>query len=96
MTISRETKDVSRKLYREDIILLKEMETELWRNGEMINQKELIDKSVKFAAKQKEEFFKFAVGKQEKDNTEELVERFLRTPKKDLGGNFLEEIDTTM
>ena len=88
-------KDVSRKLYGEDILLLKELEVSLLRKKVRINQKELIDKSIKFAAAKKEEFVEYLTeGK--KDNTEELIKRFLNRPRADFGKNFLEEIDTTL
>ena len=87
-------KDVSRKLYGEDILLLKELEVSLLRKKVRINQKELIDKSIKFAATKKEEFVEY-ITEGKKDNTEELIKRFLNRPRVDFGKNFLEEIDTT-
>ena len=88
-------KDVSRKIYREDVVLLDELETALLRRGIKTSQKELIDKSIKFVAGEKERFLEF-INRKEKDNTKELVERFLSHPKKDFGKNFLQEIDTTL
>lgn len=95
MLVTEAKKDVSRKLYREDILLLNELETAMLRRGLKTSQKELIDKSIKFVAIQKERFLEF-VKQKEKDNTKELVEKFLSHPKRDFGKNFLEEIDTTL
>ena len=89
------TDNVSRKLYQEDILLLNELETAMLRRGIKTSQKELIDKSIKFVATQREHFLEF-VKEKAKDNTKELVEKFLSHPKKDFGKNFLEEIDTTL
>ena len=89
------TRDVSRKLYRQDILLLNELETAMLRKGLKTSQKELIDLSIKFVADQKGRFLEF-IQQKGKDNTKELVEKFLSHPKKDFGKNFLEEIDTTL
>lgn len=95
MMVLKEKKDVSRKLYSEDILMLNELETAMLRMGIKTSQKELIDKSIKFAAAKKEEFLKYLTeGK--KDNTKELIRRFLNRPRVDFGENFLEEIDTTL
>lgn len=91
----RGTKDVSRKLYGEDLLLLKELELSLLRKKIRINQKELIDRSIKFAAAKKEDFLNY-VKEGKKDNTKELIQRFLNRPRVNFGKNFLEEIDTTM
>lgn len=94
MMVLEKGKDVSRKLYREDILMLNELETAMLRRGVKTSQKELIDKSIKFAAEKKEEFLKYLTeGK--KDNTGELIQRFLNSPRVDFGKNFLEEIDRT-
>ncbi|MBI2664340.1 hypothetical protein HYX10_03290 [Candidatus Woesearchaeota archaeon] len=89
-------KDVSRKIYTEDVILLNEIETTLLRNDVRISQKDLIDRSIKFALSQKTKFLRYVVEKKKNDNTEDLVRQFLNTPKKNFGRDFLEEIDTTM
>ncbi len=95
MMILKEGKDVSRKLYRKDILMLNELETAMLRMGIKTSQKELIDKSIKFAAAKKEEFLNYLIeGK--KDNTKEFIRRFLNRPRVDFGENFLEEIDTTL
>lgn len=91
----KEIKDVSRKLYAEDILLLKELEISLLRKNIRINQKELIDVCVKFAATKKEEFLKHLEAGN-KDRTAELIQRFLNRPRVDFGKNFLKEIDTTL
>lgn len=88
--------DVSRKLYKEDILLLNQIQTALLRRDMRFSQKELIDKSIKFAAGRERQFLEFVNENPRKDNTKELIERFLRHPKKNFGRNFLEEIDTIM
>lgn len=94
MMVLEKGKDVSRKLYREDILMLNELETAMLRRGVKTSQKELIDKSIKFAAEKKEEFLKY-LTEDKKDNTGELIRRFLNSPRVDFGKNFLEEIDRT-
>ena len=88
--------DISRKLYKDDIVILNDIQNQLLRQDIKTSQKELIDKAVRFVAKHKEEFFEF-VGSKEKDNTAEKVRAFLKNAKTyDLGDNWLEEIDTTL
>ena len=86
--------DTSRKLYKEDIILLNEMETELLKQDKRITQKDLIDKAVRFARENKSRFLNYLVKGKIKNNTQEMTEKFLALPKKDLGENWMEEIDT--
>ena len=75
--------------------MLNELETAMLRMGIKTSQKELIDKSIKFAAARKEEFLTYLTeGK--RDNTKELIRKFLNRPRVDFGKNFLEEIDTTL
>lgn len=86
--------DVSRKLYKEDIILLNELETELLKGDRRITQKDLIDKALKFANKYKNKFFNYIYGHKEEDNRKEMVDKILSLPKTDLGDNWVKEIDT--
>ena len=88
-------KDASRKLYQEDILLLKEMEMSLLRRNIKINQKELIGGSVRFALANKEAFLKYVSEKGGEDRTRELFEKWLKRKPVDFGKNFLEEVDTT-
>ena len=60
--------DVSRKLYKEDIIILKEFELELLKRDIRITQKDLIDKCIKFAMEHKNEFFDYIYGNKELDD----------------------------
>ena len=85
--------DVSRKLYKENIILLNEFETELLKGDKRITQKDLIDKALRFAKKYKNKFFGYIYGSKE-DNRVEMVNKILNLPKADLGENWMEEIDT--
>lgn len=86
--------DVSRKLYKEDIILLNELETELLRRDKKATQKDLIDKAIKYAIENKNKFFNYFIGRKEKNNTKEMTEKFLTLPKVDFGDNWMEEVDT--
>lgn len=86
--------NISRKLYKEDIILLNEFETELLRMNKRITQKDLIDKSIKFARDNKDKFLNYIFGYKKKYSREEMVDRFLSLPKVDLGKNWMDEIDT--
>lgn len=85
--------DVSRKLYKEDIILLNEFQNELLKQDKRITQKDLIDKAIKFAKDYKNNFINYLTKGQKKNNTKEMTEWFLSLPKADLGENWLEEID---
>jgi len=86
--------DVSRKLYKEDIIFLNELQTELLRKDKKITQKDLIDKTIRFVKEHKKNFIDYLTKGHTKNNTREMTERFLSLPKADLGRNWLEEIDT--
>lgn len=86
--------DISRKLYKEDIILLNEIETELLRRDKRISQKDLIHKSIEFAVENKNRFLNYIFGRKKKYTREEMVNGLLSLPKVDLGENWMEEIDT--
>ena len=86
--------DVSRKLYKEDIILLNEFQNELLRKDKKITQKDLIDKAIKFSTEYKNKFIKYIFGEERKDNRKAMTDKFLSLPKVDLGENWMEEIDT--
>ncbi len=85
--------DTSRKLYKEDIILLNELETELLKRDKRITQKDLIDEALRFAKEYKSKFFGYIYGHKE-DNRKEMVDKLLSLPKIDFGDNWMEEIDT--
>ena len=88
--------DISRKLYKDDIIILNELQNELLRQDVKTTQKELIDKAVRFAVDNKGEFFEY-MASEVKDNTSQKVKDFLSKVKRvDLGKRWLEEIDTTL
>ena len=86
--------DVSRKLYKYDIILLNEFQNELLRKDKRVTQKDLIDKAIKFSMNNKKGFTDYITKGKSKNNTKEMTERLLSLPKLDLGKNWLEEIDT--
>ena len=86
--------DISRKLYKENIILLNEMETELLKRDRRITQKDLIDKAIKFSVENKNKFFNYVFGSKKRYSREEMVDKLLSLPKIDLGDNWMEEIDT--
>jgi len=86
--------DVSRKLYKENIIILNELETELLRRDKKATQKDLIDRAIKFAKENENKFLNYFVGKKTKNNTREMTEKFLALPEVDFGDNWVEEIDT--
>tara|TARA_Y100000310_G_C20394367_1_gene674340 strand:- start:61 stop:351 length:291 start_codon:yes stop_codon:yes gene_type:complete len=86
--------DVSRKLYKEDIITLNELQTELLRQDKRVTQKDLIDQAIQFSNDHKKQFLSFVSNTRRKDNTKEMTEKFLSLPKSDLGDNWMEEIDT--
>lgn len=85
--------DVSRKLYKDDIIILSELQTELLKKDSRVTQKTLIDKAIKFALENKNKFMDYLSGKK-RNNTKAMTERFLSLPKIKAGKNWLEEIDT--
>lgn len=85
--------DISRKLYKEDIILLNEMETELLRKDKRVSQKDLIHKSIEFAVENKNKFLNYIFGRKKGDR-KIMTEKFLSLPKIDLGENWMGEIDT--
>lgn len=86
--------DISRKIYKDDIILLTEIQTQFLRNDVKTTQKELIDKAVRFVSAHKEEFFEFVLSKG-RDNTAEKTREWLRKKKTiKVGPCWLEEIDT--
>ena len=85
--------DVSRKLYKEDIIIISEFQTELLKKDSRMTQKTLIDKAIKFALENKNRFMDYLTGKKT-NNTKAMTEKFLSLPKADLGENWMEEIDT--
>lgn len=89
----KEEKDVSRKLYAEDILLLSELQMALLRRGRKVSQKELIHNAVKFAVSNEEGLRKHM---EKEDKTRELFERWIRKKPVDFGKNWLEEIDTTL
>ena len=86
--------DISRKLYKENIILLNELETDLLKRDKKATQKDLIDKAIKFAVENKNKFLNYFIGRKTENNTKEMTEKFLALPKVDFGENWMEEIDT--
>lgn len=90
--------DISRKIYKEDVIILNEIQTHLLRRDVRSSQKDLIDKAVRFAAYNKEKFLAFVLGKR-RDNSQEKTSQFINSTKKhrvNFGKDWLEEIDTTL
>lgn len=85
--------DVSRKLYKEDIIILSELQTELLKKDSKVTQKNLIDKAIKFSLENKNRFMDYLIGKKS-NNTKIMTEKFLSSPKIKVGKNWMEEIDT--
>ena len=86
--------NISRKLYKEDIILLNEFQTELLKKDKRITQKDLIDKAIKFSTKYKNKFLSYVFGDENRDNRRAMTDKFLSLPKVDLGENWMGEIDT--
>ena len=86
--------DISRKLYKDDIILLNEMQTELLRKNTRVTQKDLIDKAIKFASEHDDKFLSYIFKNKNGDNRREMTDKILSLPKASLGKNWLEEIDT--
>jgi len=83
--------DTSRKISEETILLLDELEKDMKQRGVRTTQKEIIESSIKVAAKHEEQLFKTLAHT---DNTREMTERFLRNEGKfDFGKRWLEEID---
>ena len=89
--------DTSRKLYKDDVVILTDIQNQLLRRDVKTSQKELIDKAVRFMLIHREEFFDFVLGKRE--NTARNTRRFIEKANKnrvDFGKRWLEEIDTTL
>ncbi len=88
--------DTSRKIPEETVLLLDELQVHLKRRGINTNQKQIIDASIKFAARNEEMLAK-AINQKPKKDRKEMTERFLKHAKKfDFGKNWLEEIDTAL
>ena len=85
--------DVSRKLYKEDIIIISEFQTELLKKDSRVTQKTLIDKAIKFALENKNRVMDYLTAKKT-NNTKAMTEKFLSSPKIRVGKNWMEEIDT--
>jgi hypothetical protein len=90
---AKKIRDVSRKLYGENIITLNEMQNYFLRRDIKTTHKELISKSIEFSSENKNKFLELFKNKK-KDNTKENIEKWLSMPKVDLGNNWMEEIDT--
>ncbi|MBI2140715.1 hypothetical protein HYU14_07370 [Candidatus Woesearchaeota archaeon] len=87
--------DTSRKIPQEEILLLDELEIELKKKGIQTTQKELLRKSIRFFVEHKPLWEPELRSK--KDNTSEMVKKFLSNAKKfDFGKNWMEEIDTSL
>ena len=86
-------KDVSRKLYGEDIMIASELQIALLRRGKKVSQKELLHNAIKFAASNEENLMKYM---EKEDKTRELFEKWIRKKPVDFGKNWLDEIDTTL
>jgi len=75
--------------------MLDELEIELKKKGIQTTQKELLRKSIRFFVEHKPLWEPELKGK--KDNTNEMVKKFLSNAKKfDFGKNWMEEIDTSL
>lgn len=84
--------DTTRKIPKESILLLDELELNMRRRGLKMNQKEMIRASIAFVAQREKDFLKYI---QRKDNTKEQTEKFLQHAKKfDFGKKWMEDIDT--
>ena len=83
----------TRKISVQSILLLDELQLHLKRRGYAVNQKKLIDESIKFAVQHQDKLLTSLEKK--KDNTQEMTERFLRHAKQfDFGKHWMEDIDT--
>ena len=86
--------DTSRKISKEDILLLDEMEIDLRRKGEEKSQKVLIHEAIVNLARERG-FLEMPTKKY--DNTPQMVDRILRHEKSiKAGKNWMEEIDTSI
>ncbi|MDO8642477.1 MAG: hypothetical protein Q7R76_02690 [Candidatus Woesearchaeota archaeon] len=87
--------DTTRRIARESVLLLDELQIHLKHRGISVAQKTLIEKSIEIAAEHQEELAS-RLGKKQ-DNTRERITQLLKSIKPiDLGKNWLEEIDTTL
>ncbi len=86
--------DTARKILKDDVLLLDELQSHLSRRGIKTSQKALISEGIKLLAENED---KVVERLKKKDNTKEMTERFLKNAGKyDFGPNWLEEIDTTL
>lgn len=90
--------DVSRKIPRDDIKLLDELQSGLKKRDIKISQKDLIDKAIKFSLKEnKEDFIKMLKLKKinKKINERKLFQEWLDTGAK-IEGDIIKEHDTIL
>jgi hypothetical protein len=88
--------DTTRKIPKESILLLDEIELSFRRRGLHVNQKKLIAASVAFAAQHQRDFLGYMQKQKnnKEDNTKEQTEKFLKHAKEfDFGKNWMEDID---
>jgi len=84
--------DVSAKIPEEDMILIGSLQTQLARRGIRVSKIDVVDAALKLADPEKIQQY---VSKKKKDNTKELIERFLNYPIQPFEGDLIEEHDTT-
>ncbi len=88
--------DTTRKIPKEEIMILDELQIQLKKRGVEVTQKELIVEGIKMLNEDKEGLL---LRLKRKDNTKEMTEKFLEIARKnrvDLGKNWLEEIDISL
>lgn len=90
--------DVTRKIPREDIKLLDELQSGLKKRDIRISQKELIDKAIKFSLKEnKEDFIKMLKTKTlHRDMSEKILWSRLLNYKARIKGDFIKEHDSIL
>ncbi len=85
--------DTTRKIPKESILLLDELELHFRKIGIKVNQKKLIATSVAFVAQHQQDFLQYM--QKNKDNTKEQTEKFLQHAKEfDFGKDWMEDIDS--
>ena len=68
---AKNEKDVSRKLYREDMLVISELQISLLRRGRKVSQKDLIHSCIRLAASNDENEIKYI---EKEDKTKEVLE----------------------
>ena len=90
--------DVTRKIPKEDIQLLNELQNSLSKRDIKTSQKDLIDKAIKFSLKYNKDSFILMIkdkGMKEKISEKKLFDKWLKSDVK-IKGDIIKEHDTTI